>query len=298
MSKKIIVIGSLNMDIVIPTKTIPAIGETVLGGEYMVVPGGKGANQAVAAARLGGSVTMIGCVGDDIFGNDLVKNLTENKVNVQYVKVMDKVTTGLAVITLKDGDNSIIVSPGANSFLSVDMVNDLEDIIREASILVLQMEIPVETIQRSIQLASKHNVMVLLNPAPAMKLSDDFLSQIDVLTPNESESEILTGISIKNVDDAKTAVDFLNNKGIKQVIITLGANGAVYNKGSEIIHKLGKKVKAVDTTAAGDSFTGALAIKLSNDIDIDSAIDFAMEVGALTVTKKGAQPSIPYLSEL
>jgi ribokinase len=298
MVKKIMVIGSLNMDMVIHSNKIPMVGETVLGGEFLMVPGGKGANQAVAAARLGGDVTMVGCIGNDSFGKDLLRNLSTNHVNVDPVKILDDVSTGVAMITVKDGDNSIIVAPGANSRLSTEYVKELEEMIKNSSILVLQLEIPLETVQNSIEIAHQHGVRVLLNPAPAIRLDDDFLSKIDIITPNESEAEILTGRPIDSIEDAKSAVVYLKKKGVKQVIITLGHKGVVYNNGDQISHKPGRKVETVDTTAAGDAFTGSLAYAFSNDKDIEEAIDLAVMVGALTVTKKGAQTSIPYMREV
>jgi ribokinase len=298
MVKKMMVIGSLNMDMVIHSNRIPMVGETVLGGEFLMVPGGKGANQAVAAARLGGDVTMVGCIGNDSFGKDLLRNLSTNHVNVDPVKILDDVSTGVAMITVNDGDNSIIVAPGANSRLSTEYVKELEEMIKNSSILVLQLEIPLETVQSAIEIAHQHGVKVLLNPAPAIKLDDDFLSKIDIITPNESEAEILTGKPIDSIEDAKSAVVNLKKKGVKHVIITLGHRGVVYNNGDHISHKPSRKVETMDTTAAGDAFTGSLAYAFSNDKDIEEAIDLAVMVGALTVTKKGAQTSIPYMKEV
>lgn len=286
------------MDMVIHSGKIPAIGETVLGSEFMMVPGGKGANQAVAAARLGGDVSMIGCVGGDVFGRELINNLTVNGVNAEHVRVEDGISTGVAMITVKDGDNSIIVAPEANSKLSPDKIGSLEDTIKQASILVLQLEIPLKTVRAAIELANTHGVKVLLNPAPAVPLSVDWLGKADILTPNESECEIITGLPVKNVDQAKAAAAYLLNMGVKQVFITLGHNGVVYNCGSDILHKPVHSVEAVDTTAAGDSFTGAIAHALAEGQDIEAAVEFAMIVGALTVTKRGAQTSLPFKADV
>jgi ribokinase len=286
------------MDLVITTPKIPKIGETVIGCGFMTAPGGKGANQAVAAARLGGNVGMIGCVGDDLFGRNLIDNLRNNGVNTDNIKIIKNQPTGVAVITIYKGNNSIIVNPGANGQLSAMDIEKAENIIKESTIVVIQLEIPLSAVERAIQIANKHHVKVLLNPAPAAKLSDTLLSMVDIITPNESECEQLTGVSIRSVEHAKFAVEKLINKGIKTAVVTLGSNGAVYNSTKGIRHKSAYKVEAVDTTAAGDSFTGALAVSLSKGENIDTAVEFASIVGMLTVTKMGAQTSLPLLEEV
>lgn len=298
MHKKIVVVGSLNMDLVVNTRKIPVTGETVLGYGFMSVPGGKGANQAVAAARLGGNVSMIGCVGNDTFGHSLIKNLAENNVNTDNIIILDKSSSGIAVVVIKDGNNFIIVDPGANAGLTVEMLENLEELIKGSDILIAQLEIPVQTVEKAIQIAKKHNVKVILNPAPASKLSDEVLSNVDIITPNESECELLTGMPIYDVEDAKAAVLYFNRKGISQVVVTLGSKGVVYNSSNGIIHKGVPDVKVVDTTAAGDSFTGSLAFQLAEGMDIDTAVDFANAVGTLTVMKKGAQTSLPFRHEV
>ena len=295
---KILVIGSLNMDLIVTTTRIPAVGETVLGSDFSSAPGGKGANQAVAAARLGGAVSMIGCVGDDIFGKSLLENLHYNSVDTSCVKVIEGSPTGVAVIVLKDGDNSIIVDPGSNYKLTAEMIDEMEDQIKECSIMLVQLEIPIETVERAVSLARKHGVTVLLNPAPAAKLSEELLSKIDIFTPNESECEFITGIPVKSTKDAERAVEVLVGKGIRQVIITMGSKGVVYNSGNTIVHKPAYNVEVVDTTAAGDSFSGAVAVALAGGKNIDEAIELASKVGALTVMKKGAQPALPSLEEV
>jgi len=296
--KKIAVIGSLNMDLVISTPRLPEMGETIIGSGFMTVPGGKGANQAVAAAKLGGNVSMIGCVGDDIFGNRLIDNLKENGVNTAYVGVVRECATGIAVILVKDGDNCIVIDPGANHKLMPETVEKLEDVIKDSFIVVIQLEIPIPTVYKAIEIAKRHGVKVLLNPAPACQLDDSILSQVDILVPNESECEIITGIDVKSVEDGKTAIKYFMDKGIPQVVVTLGSRGVLYNSGNEIIHKPAIAVKAVDTTAAGDSFAGALAVAFSEGKGIDEAISFANSVGAMTVQKKGAQSSLPSREEV
>ena len=295
---KICVIGSLNMDIAIHTPKLPVMGETIIGSGFMTTPGGKGANQAAAAARLGGDVTMIGHVGDDAFGNTLKQNLQENGVDVRHVKIMRNIPTGIAVIIIKDGNNFIILDPGANFTINAKDIIEAEDIIRESDIILLQMEIPQDAIEQAVDIANQYGVKVLLNPAPARDMSDDFLAKVDIITPNESECELITGMTLKSIKDAEEAVKYLRGKGIGQVIITLGSRGAVYNSENQILHKPVHKVRVVDTTAAGDSFTGALGVALTNGKLIDEAVDFANAAGALTVMKKGAQTSLPYKQEV
>lgn len=295
---RIVVIGSLNMDMAVNTPKIPKLGETVLGSGFITSAGGKGANQAVAAVKLGGDVEMIGCVGDDIFGRVLVQNLTASHVKVENVKTITGCPTGTATIVIKGGDNFIIVSPGANFMLTPAMIEELEEVLKSSQMLVLQMEIPMDTIEKAIEIAKKHGVKVLLNPAPARKLSNELLSSVDILTPNENECEMITGLHIKNIEDAKQAVLYLNRKGVQQVIVTLGGNGVVYNDGESVMHKDVPNVKVVDTTAAGDSFTGAVAVALSQGKNIDSAVEFGNIVGTLTVMKSGAQASIPTLEDV
>lgn len=296
--KKITVIGSLNMDLVICTPRMPEMGETIIGSGFMTVPGGKGANQAVAAARLGGNVSMIGCVGGDIFGSRLIENLKDNNVDTAHVAVVKECATGIAVILVKDGDNCIIIDQGANFRLMPETLERLEEIIKESFMVVVQLEIPIPTVYKAIEIARRHGVKVLLNPAPACQLDDDMLSQVDILVPNESECELITGISIKSVEGGKLAVKRLMDKGVTQVVVTLGSRGVLYNCGNDIVHKPALDVKAVDTTAAGDSFCGALAVALSEGRGIDEAISFANLVGALTVQKKGAQSSLPTREEV
>lgn len=295
---KIVVVGSLNMDLIISTDKIPRMGETVIGKSFMTSPGGKGANQAVAAARLGGETFMIGGVGDDIFGHDLIKNLMCNNINVENVKVRKGTSTGIAAITVKDGDNCIILSSGANFEITLNDIEKNEELIKSSNIVVVQLEIPLDVVLKTVEIAKKHNVKVILNPAPARALSDELLSNIDVITPNESETEIITGIRPDTPENIEKAINYFKLKGIGQVIITIGKDGVIYNSKDKIVHKQVTKVEVVDTTAAGDSFTGALAVKLSQDASIDEAIDFCNIVGTLTVMKKGAQTSLPTLEEV
>jgi ribokinase len=295
---RICVIGSLNMDIVINAPRVPLIGETIHGSGFMTNPGGKGANQAVAAARLGGQVKMAGCIGKDIFGQELLDSLNKNNVNTDNVVVKENSTTGIADITVVNGDNFIILDAGANFLITKEMIASLENVINGSDIVLLQHEIPLDVVEEVIHLSKANNIKVLLNPAPAYKIKDELLKDIDILTPNEKECEVIIGKSINTVDDARMAVRHLMDKGVKQVIITMGEKGVIYNDNMDIIHKPAIKVKAVDTTAAGDSFSGAVAVAISNNKSIGETIDFANKVGALTVTRQGAQQSLPYLKEV
>jgi ribokinase len=313
----ILVIGSLNMDLIIDTPRMPAQGETILGSGFQTAPGGKGANQAVAAARLaktrpemarsemaqpdkhsGGQVRMIGCLGTDGFGDILSDNLSRDHVDISLLQRLPGQPTGVAFILLENGNNRIIVAPGANTGLRPERMDELEPVFRECGIVLLQLEIPLETVERAITLASRHHAMVILNPAPARLLPDDLLEQVDVLTPNESECAALSGLPTGTIEEAGIALLSLLDKGIPRVIVTLGASGVLYNKGREIVHRPVPKVHVVDTTAAGDSFSGALAVAFSEGMDIDAAIDFANAVGTLTVMKAGAQPSLPTRAEV
>ena len=295
---KIVVIGSMNMDLVINTPKVPAIGETILGSGFLTIPGGKGANQAVAISRLGGDVSMIGCVGNDTFGKTLIRSLCAAKVNIDGILCLDNIPTGIAMIIINDGDNFIIVDPGANYKLSPENLDSIETLIESCSLVVLQLEIPLETVERAVYIAKKHGIKLLLNPAPAVRISDKLLSNIDILTPNESECKIITGLPLDTVEDAKNAALYLKSMGVPQVIITLGGNGVVYNEDNIILHKTVPRVKVVDTTAAGDSFSGAIAFALSQGKTIGQAVDFANIVGTLTVMKNGAQSSLPTITDV
>lgn len=295
---KIVVFGSLNMDLVIETPVIPRTGETVLGSGFMISPGGKGANQAVAAARLGGDVALVGLVGNDIFGKDLLTNLRRNRVNTDQVRTVNGVSTGVAMIVVKDGNNSIVVDPGANSLMTPEQVAQSEALIAGAAIVVLQLEIPLPAVSEAIRIAKKHQVRVVLNPAPAQPLSDDLLQMVDIFTPNELECATITGMAVNNPKDAAKAIGYLRTKGIPHVVVTMGNQGVVYNDGDRIIHRPVPEVKVVDTTAAGDSFNGALAVALAEGNKIHEAVDFGNLAGTLTVTKKGAQTSLPSLEDI
>jgi len=296
---KIVVIGSTNTDMVIKTSHLPLPGETILGGEFLMNPGGKGANQAVAASRLGGDVAFISKTGNDIFGEQSVENLRREGVNTENIVVDPENPSGVALITVDSrAENCIVVAPGSNMTLKPDDIDKAIKQIEMAEIVLLQLEIPIETVEYTAQIAFRNEKRVILNPAPAQKLSDSILKTIYILTPNETEAEILTGVKVTNTDTAKKAAQILLKKSVEIVIITMGANGAFVhtNSLSELIPA--PEVKAVDTTAAGDTFNGALAVAVSEGFNIREAVQFANKAASIAVTRLGAQTSTPYRSEV
>ena len=298
MKAKILIVGSSNTDMIIKLDRIPKPGETLLGGEFVTAAGGKGANQAVAAARAGGAVTLIARVGQDMFGERAVAGLVQNDVNVEHVSY-DKCPSGVALIFVaKDGENSIAVAGGANAKLSPADVDAAKSCIESAEMLVLQLETPLETVQRAAELAAAARVPVILNPAPAQPLGDDLLRYVSILTPNESETELLTGISVTDFRSAAQAAEKLQAKGVETVIITMGSQGALVAgpQFSGVVPAFA--VKPVDTTAAGDTFNGALAVALAEGKPLVDAVRFANAAGALSVTRLGAQPSAPSRKEI
>lgn len=296
--KNICVIGSLNMDLVVNVDTMPKPGQTLLGGNFKEVPGGKGANQAVAMARLGGKVSMIGKVGNDSFGKTLINALNNDNVNTNHIHTAN-CSTGVAFITVdKNAQNAIVVAPGANFELSKDDIDKNIDCIKNSDIVVIQLETPLETVKYALQIAKDLNKYTILNPAPAIKLNDDIIKNVDLLTPNETELEIISEMKIESEDDINKAAKKMIEKGIKELIVTLGSKGSLYINEEKSFFKSAYKVEAVDTTAAGDSFTGALAVALSNNKNIEEAMDFASKVGALSVMKEGAQSSLPTLKDV
>lgn len=295
----ILVIGSSNTDMVIKTRKIPEPGETILGGTFLMNPGGKGANQAVAAARLGFKVTFIGKRGNDLFGNQTIGLLMREGIDTGCMVKDPVLPSGVALITVDaDGENCIVVAPGANGSL---MPDDIPENIFESGkfvILLLQLEIPLETVEYCARVASQNGMKVILNPAPAQSLSEDLLRNIWLITPNEIEAEALTGISINDVDEADLAASKLAEMGVSNVIITLGEQGA-YLK-SDLFTGLipAEKVNAVDTTAAGDVFNGAMAVAVAMGKDIREAVTLANKAAAISVTRMGAQSSAPYKHEV
>jgi len=299
MYSDIVVIGSLNMDMVVNVKKRPQVGETIIGHDFFMSPGGKGANQAYAASLLGGSVAMVGCVGSDIFGYSLKEHLSKGGVNIAHIEEIQNEASGLAFITLdSDGNNSIIVAPGANQHVTPTLVEEKEDIISHAKLLIVQLEIPLESVMTAVKLAKKHNVPVLLDPAPAQPLPNELLEMIDYITPNETEIYQLTGIEVNDTKSAQVAAVSLIEKGVKTVFAKMGEKGVTVVKSNRTYYVEGNKVQAVDTTAAGDSFSGAVGVALVEGKDVWSAAHFGNAVAALVVTKKGAQSSMPTKKEV
>lgn len=297
--KKILVIGSSNTDMVIKTHHFPAPGETILGGTFLMNAGGKGANQAVASARLGGIVTFVGKVGDDIFGQQAVKQLKDEGINVDFVTVDHDIPSGIALITVDEkGENSIVVAQGANGTLSQDDFNIAMDELIDSELILMQLEIPIPTVEYIAKLAVQNQKRVILNPAPAARISNELLNLLYIITPNEREAEILTGIKVTDEQSALKAATYLHNKGVEIIIITMGSAGAflLADGNSKIIKP--PKVDAVDTTAAGDTFNGALAVALSEGKTIGEAIVFSNKAASISVTRMGAQSSVPFRKEL
>lgn len=286
---KILVVGSINMDLVVRVPHSPQPGETVLGGDFETFPGGKGANQAVAASRMGGEVTMVGRVGHDDFGDTLIKGLVEDKVKTTHVIKDSDESTGIAMIAVAaDGENLIVVASGANLKVSSEDVNNARSLMRETDILLLQLEVPLETVGEAVDLAAAYDVPVVLNPAPAQSLPRSIYANVDVLTPNQNELATLT-----EEEDIEKGIRKLRKWGVKNLVITLGANGARVVT-DEFDQRLpAHEITAVDTTAAGDAFNGALAVALAEGKPILEAVRYGMAAGAMAATKRGAQPSLP-----
>jgi len=294
MLPKITVVGSLNMDLIVRTPRIPTPGETIIGSGFHTAPGGKGANQAVAAARLGAQVSMVGRVGNDEFAATLLENLKLVNVNTQFVIQDPEASTGVALIEVDDsGENSIVVASGANMRVTSLDVDAAQEAISAADLLLLQLEIPLKTVIQAAVLAKRKNVTVVLNPAPARKLTSELLSLVDILIPNETETALLTGLPVGSQSEIRAAASSLLTSGIKTGILTLGENGALLSQGGKTNIFPAFQVKPVDTTAAGDAFVGGFAVALAEGKSVTEAIHWGNAAGALATTRLGAQPSLP-----
>jgi ribokinase len=296
---QIVVVGSSNMDLVVKSARIPVPGETILGGDFLMVPGGKGANQAVAAAKLGARVFFVARLGNDLFGRKSLENFRLEGVDTTYVALTSDAPSGVALITVDEaGNNAIVVAPGANARLSVEDVRRAQDQIRSAGAVVAQLEVPMATVQCAAEIADEAAVPFILNPAPAQPLGPALLDKVAVLTPNETEAQILTGIEVIDDSSARQAARELLGTGVKAVILTLGSKGFLLADGNTTEFVPALQVKAVDATAAGDAFTGSLAIGLAQGRNLREAALFANRVAAFSVTRLGAQPSMPTKREL
>jgi len=299
MSRPIVVIGSSNTDMIVQLDRIPAPGETVLGGRFSTAPGGKGANQAVAAARAGGQVVFVARVGADSFGDQAIAGFTADGIDTRYIVRDENAASGVACIFVdRNGQNSIAVASGANMRLRPSDLHAAEGVIADAAVVLLQLEIPLETVDVAVDIAAAHGVPVILNPAPAQPLQDDLLRKIAILTPNEIEAGMLTGIRVTDEASAKKAALALCGRGVAMVVVTLGDRGSLLCGRDQIISIPAFPVKAVDTTAAGDVFNGALAVCLAEGQSIHDAVRFASAAAAISVTRLGAQPSAPTRPEI
>lgn len=293
----IIVIGSANMDLVMRTNRMPQLGETIHGGGFFLSAGGKGANQAVACAKMGAETRLLGKVGDDLFGRSLLDSLQGFGVRTDFMAKEPNVTTGVAAITVYEGNNCIILDGGANDKVTADYIAGFEAELLRASAVMLQLEIPMESVYAAVRRV-KGKVPVFLNPAPAAPIDDAVLQGVDYFTPNEIECRLYTNIEVRTTKDAFAALDALRAKGVRHPLITLGGKGVAYFNGSENVHKPGRSVQAIDTTAAGDTFSGALAAMIVAGKSMDEAVDIAQRAASITVTRLGAQSAIPTLAEV
>ena len=297
---KIVVIGSINTDMVVRSSQLPFPGQTLMGHSFQTTGGGKGANQAVAAARLGAEVSLIARIGDDAFGKMSIENFKKENINIENIYTDRDAPSGVAFIVVDDkGENIIVVAPGANATLNEKDIQDAEDVIKKADIILFQLEIPMSTVAEGIKLAKKHNRMVMLNPAPAASIPKEILQSVDIITPNQTETLVLTGIAVNDAITAQHACNVLHGMGVLTVIVTMGEQGAYIS--SDNYHGLIPGFTAgvvIDTVAAGDTFCGGLAIALAEGKSLKDAVQFANAAAALSVTKVGAQASIPIRTEV
>ena len=297
--KKLIVLGSVNVDHILNVPKFPKPGETLSGSNYKISFGGKGANQAVAAGRLGANIQFIAAVGNDELGNKIKQQLNNDNINTCSVACIEGQNTGVALILVNaQGENQIAIHAGANAQVTTEYLLKYKEDIINADAILMQLETPLATIEQAAKLAKQHQTQVILNPAPAQKLSDDLLKHIDIITPNETEAEYLTGIKVLTEQDAEQAAMILHKKGIETVIITLGSKGAWVSSAQRGAIIAGFKVQVIDTIGAGDTFNGMLVTALLEGKTLEQAVKYAHAAGALSVTKPGAQTAVPFRNEV
>lgn len=296
---KIVVVGSSNTDMMVKSERLPRPGETLIGGRFMMSNGGKGANQAVAAARLGAEVVFISKTGDDMFRSRSLESYAQDGINTQYVFSDPLFASGVALITVDSGgENCITVAPGANFELSVSDIDRARKVIQEADMVLMQLEIPLDTVQYVADIAREAGVKVVLNPAPACELPCSIYTKTDILIPNRTEAESLSGVSISGWEDAEKAAAVLSGKGVGTVIVTLGSTGALLYHEGRVSRILTHRVDAVDATAAGDTFCGALCVAIAEGQSMEDAVAFANISAGIAVSRMGAQASIPHRKEV
>lgn len=296
---KVVVVGSTNVDMVVKCPSIPRPGETVLGGEFTMVPGGKGANQAVAAARMGGAVTFVAKIGSDAFGTQAVDGFRAEGIDTAFILRDSDVAHGVALILVDEGgENAIAVAPGANSRLSPADVIAAEAAFAACDVVLLQLEVPLATVHAAASLAKKHGKTLILNPAPYLAVPDNLLSLVDILTPNETEAEMLLGGGEAGLGGIAGTAEELLRRGVGCIIVTLGREGVFVVTPETQYHVAGRRMKAVDTTAAGDAFSGALAVGIGEGMEFGEAVRYAVAASALSVTRLGAQSSLPSRAEV
>lgn len=297
--KKVIVIGSSNTDMVVHTSHLPAPGETILGGEFLMNQGGKGANQAVAVKRLGGDLVFVARLGNDVLGQQTMEVFRKESMKTDYITLDDKAASGVALISVDSkAENCIVVASGANMTFCEADIDRVEKEMNEGDILLLQLEIPVATVAYAARKAYEKGLKVILNPAPAQALPESLFEHLYMITPNRIEAEMLTGVCISSDEDAVRAAEALCKKGVKNVIITLGCDGCLVMEDGKAYRVEANKVTPVDTTAAGDTFNGALCVGIAEDMTMEQAVRFASKASSIAVTRMGAQSSIPYRKEL
>ncbi|MGL4654859.1 MAG: ribokinase [Sarcina sp.] len=295
--KKIVVVGSINMDLVVSTERMPRIGETLMGQSMNYFPGGKGANQAVAAARLGAKVSMIGSVGKDSFGDELIEKLNSENINTCCIKKEDT-STGVATIVKTSQDNSIIVVSGANELCDKELVSRFRQIIKEADVLVTQFEIPTETIKLALSIAKEYNVQTIVNPAPAKEIDKEIIRNADFITPNETEFEVITGKDLSDFETLESEMIKWQSENKARLVVTRGSLGVSYIENGKVETVPCLEVEVVDTTGAGDTFNGVFACCIAEKIEISEAIKFSSLAATISVTKFGAQSGMPTVGEM